>query len=95
VQLRATPGADLRQTRRGRREWACREDKILRGWVAYFKLTTTKLVLKYLDCWIRRKLRCVLWRQCKRPYTRAQNQIRVGLPEQRAFRPAFSQRGHW
>jgi hypothetical protein len=35
----------------------------------------------------------VLWRQWKRPYTRAQNLI--GLPEERAFRSAFNQRGPW
>ena len=68
---------------------------VLRGWAAYFKLTETKRVLEDLDCWIRRKLRCVLWRQWKRPYRRAQNLIRAGLPEERAFRSAFNQRGPW
>ena len=68
---------------------------ILRGWAAYFKLTETKRVLEDLDSWIRRKLRCVLWRQWKRPYTRAQNLMRAGLPEERAFRSAFNQRGPW
>lgn len=68
---------------------------ILRGWAAYFKLTETRRVLEDLDCWIRRKLRCVLWRQWKRPYTRAQNLMRAGLPEERAFRSAFNQRGPW
>ncbi|SER68675.1 Group II intron, maturase-specific domain [Nitrosomonas sp. Nm51] len=29
--------------------------------------------LEELDGWIRRKLRCILWRQWKRPYTRAKN----------------------
>ena len=68
---------------------------ILRGWAAYFKLTETKQALEDLDGWIRRKLRCVLWRQWKRPYTRAQNLMRAGLPEERAFRAAFNQRGPW
>jgi RNA-directed DNA polymerase len=36
---------------------------ILRGWMAYFKLTETKQALEALDGWIRRKLRCILWRQ--------------------------------
>jgi len=92
--LPAKPGAVLRQARSGRREWTCRNDKILRRWVTYFKLIA-KLVLKYLDCWIRRKLRCVVWRQWKRPYKRAENLMCVGLPEERCFRLAFSQRGHW
>lgn len=68
---------------------------ILRGWMAYFKLTETKKVLEELDGWIRRKLRCTLWRQWKRPYTRAMNLMKAGLKEERAFRSAFNQRGAW
>jgi RNA-directed DNA polymerase len=68
---------------------------ILRGWAAYFKLTETRRALDELDSWIRRKLRCILWRQWKRPYTRAKNLMKVGLTEARAFRSAFNQRGPW
>lgn len=68
---------------------------ILRGWMAYFRLTETKRALEELDGWIRRKLRCILWRQWKRPYTRAKNLMQAGLTEERAFRSAFNQRGPW
>ena len=68
---------------------------ILRGWMAYFKLTETKKALEELDGWIRHKLRCILWRQWKRPYTRATNLMKAGLTEERAFRSAFNQRGPW
>jgi RNA-directed DNA polymerase len=68
---------------------------LLRGWMAYFKLTQTKQKLADLDGWLRRNLRCLLWRQWKRPYTRAVNLMRAGLPEERAFRSAFNQRGPW
>jgi len=68
---------------------------LLRGWMAYFRLTETKKALEELDGWIRHKLRCILWRQWKRPYTRAVNLIKAGLMEERAFRSAFNQRGPW
>jgi group II intron reverse transcriptase/maturase len=68
---------------------------ILRGWAAYFKLTETKRMLEEIDGWLRRKLRCILWRQWKRPYTRAKNLMKAGLTEERAFRSAFNQRGPW
>lgn len=68
---------------------------ILGGWMAYFKLSETKRALEELDGWIRRKLRCILWRQWKRPYTRAKNLMKAGLLEERAFRSAFNQRGPW
>jgi RNA-directed DNA polymerase len=68
---------------------------ILRGWAAYFKLTETKRALEERDGWLRRKLRCILWRQWKRPYTRGKNLMKAGLAEDRAFRSAFNQRGPW
>ncbi len=68
---------------------------ILRGWVAYYKLAETKQALEEMDGWLRRKLRCMLWRQWKRPYTRAKNLMRAGLKEERAFCSAFNQRGPW
>ena len=68
---------------------------LLRGWSAYFKLTETKTALEELDGWIRHKLRCILWRQWKRPYTRACNLMKAGLTEERAWRSACNQRGPW
>jgi len=68
---------------------------VLRGWMAYFRLTETKRALEELDGWIRHKLRCILWRQWKRPYTRAKNLMKAGLTEERAWRSACNQRGPW
>jgi RNA-directed DNA polymerase len=68
---------------------------LLRGWAAYFKLTETKQALEKLDGWIRRKLRCVLWRQAKRVYTRVRMLMKRGLTEERAWRSAKNQRGAW
>jgi RNA-directed DNA polymerase len=68
---------------------------LLRGWMTYFRLTETKTALEELDGWIRHKLRCNMWRQWKRPYTRAMNLRKAGLKEERAFCSAFNQRGPW
>ena len=68
---------------------------VLRGWAAYFKLTETKRALEDLDGWIRRKLRCILWRQWKRPYTRACNLMKAGLRRERAWRSATNGHGPW
>jgi len=68
---------------------------VLRGWAAYFKLTETKRALEERDGWIRHKLRCILWRQWKRPYARARSLMQRGLTEERAWRSACNQRGPW
>lgn len=67
----------------------------LRGWMNYFKLAEVKGVFEELDMWIRRKLRNILWRQWKRPFTRARNLMRLGLAEERAWRSATNGRGPW
>jgi len=68
---------------------------ILRGWSNYFKLSEVKKPFEELDGWLRRKLRCILWRQWKRPYTRAKKMMQRGLSEERAWRSALNKRGPW
>lgn len=68
---------------------------ILRGWSNYFKLSEVKKPFEELDEWIRRKLRCILWRQWKRPFTRAKKLMQRGLSEARAWRSALNKRGPW
>lgn len=68
---------------------------VLRGWVNYFRLSEVKGVFEELDGWIRRKLRCILWRQWKRTYTRAKNLMKHGLDKDRALKSAMNGRGPW
>ncbi len=68
---------------------------MLLGWVAYFRLAETNRSFKELDAWIRRKLRCILWRQWKRPRTRFKKLRRYGLDEPRARASACNGRGPW
>jgi len=67
----------------------------LRGWVAYFRLSQVKNIFEELDKWIRRKLRCILWRQWKKPRTRAGKMIRLGVERARALASASNGRGPW
>ena len=68
---------------------------VLRGWTSYFRLTEVKNVLQDLDGWIRRKLRCLLWRQWKRPATRNKRLQARGLDATRAWKSASNGRGPW
>jgi RNA-directed DNA polymerase len=67
----------------------------LRGWLQYFRLAEVKGVFEELDGWMRRRLRCVLWRQWKRPRTRARRLMQRGLDPERAWRSAANGRGPW
>jgi RNA-directed DNA polymerase len=70
-------------------------NQLLRGWIQYFRLAEVKVVFEELDGWLRRKLRCLLWRQWKRNFTRAKNLMKRGLEELRAWRSATNGRGAW
>lgn len=68
---------------------------LVRGWIHYYSRAETRGFAQELDGWIRRKLRCILWRQWKRPWTRRTKLMGRGLPEWQAVRSAFNQRGPW
>jgi RNA-directed DNA polymerase len=68
---------------------------ILRGWANYYRAVEARSKLDELDCWIRRRLRCIVWKQWKLPWTRRRNLMRMGVGEVAASRTAFNGRGAW
>jgi group II intron reverse transcriptase/maturase len=88
---------DVMRAGRGRSLTHTIEDlnPLLRGWINYFRLTETKGVLEQLDSWMRRRLRCLLWRQWKRPATRARKLRALGLSAERARLSAGNGHGPW
>ena len=68
---------------------------VLRGWMAYYRLSEVKSALEALDQWIRRKLRVIVWRQWKRPRTRVIKLMKAGLDHKRAHRSATNGHGPW
>jgi len=69
---------------------------LLRGWFNYFRTADQMTSFcRDMDEWIRHRLRLILWRQWKRTWTRRCRLIALGLPEERAVRSAFNQRGPW
>jgi RNA-directed DNA polymerase len=70
-------------------------NKIIPGWVRYFKLAKCKNLLQSLDEWIRRKLRCYKLKQLKRTYTVVKALIAMGVREHKAWRLAKSGKGLW
>ena len=68
---------------------------LLRGWINYFRLSQVKAAFEELDGWIRRKLRCILWVQWKRPKTRVEKLMKLGIDKARAVTSANNGRGSW
>lgn len=69
--------------------------RVLRGWRNYFKLVEVRGIFEELDGWVRRKLRCIIWHQWKRPRTRAKKLMARGIAKDRAWKSACNGRGPW
>ena len=67
----------------------------LRGWIQYYRLVEAPTVFKRLDQRIRRKLRCILWRQWKTPATRVRRLTARGATVEDARGLAYSRHGPW
>ena len=68
---------------------------VIKGWINYFALAEVKRFAEEVDGWIRRRLRLILWRQWKRPWTRRKKLMAAGLKEERAVMSAFNRHGPW
>ena len=68
----------------------------LRGWIGYYRLAEALSVLRDLDGWIRRRLRCYLVKQwIKNCYTRTRNLVRLGAAPDQAWMVGMSRKGPW
>jgi len=68
----------------------------LRGWLGYFRLIETPTIIRDLDSWIRRRLRCYVMKQwIKSSHTRYQRLRSLGVSAQGAGGIAASRKGPW
>ncbi len=65
----------------------------LRGWKGYFGFTEVRHILRLLDSWIKRRLRCYLWKQWGRRGYRELK--RLGVSPDLAWNTAKSAHGPW
>jgi len=70
-------------------------NSFLAGWVTYFRYAECRSHLQRMDEWIRRKLRCVRLKQCKRAKAIADFLRSLGLRETWAWMRALTGKGWW
>jgi RNA-directed DNA polymerase len=65
------------------------------GWIAYFGFCETPRVLRDLDKWIRRRIRCAFWQQWKTSRKRCAELVKRGMALYEARNMAASNKGPW
>jgi RNA-directed DNA polymerase len=72
-----------------------RLNRLVNGWVGYYRLADTPSVFKEVDEWLRHRLRQLLWKRWKRPKTRYRELVARGVPPLSAREAAGSGKGCW
>jgi len=67
----------------------------LTGWIQYYQMARMKGLMQDIGQWLRRRLRCLRLKQCKRAYTIARFLMSLGEREDSAWMLALSGKGWW
>jgi RNA-directed DNA polymerase len=70
-------------------------NRYLRGWLGYYDSCEARYVLRDLDSWIRRRLRCFIWKKWKTFKRRRRGLMERGIAEAPASQTAARSRGCW
>ncbi len=84
-----------RRTSISMEEMILKLNPLIRGWLQYFRLSSQISKFKFLDGWIRRRMRCFRLQQCKLPKTLAKFLIKLGVSDYSAWATAYSGKGKW
>lgn len=67
----------------------------IRGWLGYFGIASMKTTMQRWDEWLRRRFRCYIWKQWKKPRKRAKSLIQLGIPEWQAWAVSNCRKAYW
>jgi hypothetical protein len=70
-------------------------NRLVIGWINYYRYARMSSHLKRLDSWVRRKLRVIKLKQLKRRYSIVKFFLSRGLPEYQAWIGVLSGKGLW
>ncbi len=65
------------------------------GWLTYFGIASMKTTIAEWNGWLRRRIRMYIWKQWKKPKTRVQNLIKLGMEPWKAYRNGNTRKGYW
>ena len=70
-------------------------DQYIRGWLNYYKLSSTYKEVLALSVWVRRRVRLYYWKQWKQPRTRRRHLLALGVNPDKVHMATRSRKGYW
>ncbi|MFO0202951.1 MAG: reverse transcriptase domain-containing protein, partial [Alphaproteobacteria bacterium] len=67
----------------------------IRGWLNYYKLSSTYKEVLALSVWVRRRVRLYYWKQWKQPRTRRRHLLALGADPSKVHMATRSRKGYW
>ncbi len=70
-------------------------NQVIRGWINYFRIADMKTYMTSIGKHLRRRIRCIIWKQWKTCDNRIRCLKKLGVYENKAKMCAYSRKSYW
>ena len=70
-------------------------NQVIRGWINYFRIADMKTYMNSISEHLRRRIRCIIWKQWKTCKHRYKCLLKLGVVKDKAKRTAYSRASYW
>lgn len=70
-------------------------NQAIRGWINYFRIADMKKVMTEIGEHLRRRIRCIIWKQWKVPRCRMKSLVKLGIDENTAKACSYARKSYW
>lgn len=70
-------------------------NQVIRGWINYFRIADMKSKMRDIGEHLRRRIRCIIWKQWKTCSHRHKCLLKLGVSREKAKRTAYSRASYW
>lgn len=70
-------------------------NQVIRGWINYFRIADMKTYMQNISKHLRRRIRCIIWKQWKTCEHRYKCLLKLGVSREKARRTSYSRASYW
>lgn len=70
-------------------------NQVIRGWINYFRIADMKIYMRSISKHLRRRIRCIIWKQWKTCNHRIISLIKLGCNKEQAKAITYSRKSYW
>ena len=70
-------------------------NQVIRGWINYFRIADMKMHMIRLSEHLRRRIRCIMWKQRKIPDKRILELVKLGANKEQAKAISYTRKSYW